>query len=141
MLIMTRHAMEDIFRIGKDAYPHEGCGFLLGTRDRDGGRVVGEVRKAENVNTVRAKDRFEIHPKEFLSVEKYAGLKGVEVLGFFHSHPDHPPRPSQFDRDMAWPQYSYLILSVQGGKEAGAQSWILDEDRLEFREEQLLIKE
>ncbi len=141
MLVMTREVMEDMSQMGKETYPYEGCGFLLGTHGTDGKKVVGEICRTENVNTIRARDRFEIDPKEFLRVEKYAGQKGQEVLGFFHSHPDHPPYPSQFDREMAWPLYSYLILSVRGGKEVSVRSWILDEESREFHEEEVLVSD
>ncbi len=131
--------MEDIIRVGKKAYPHEGCGFLLGSRGQDREAQVLRVREAQNTNADRPRDRFEIDPKEFMQVDRQAEKDGEEIVGFFHSHPDHPDRPSGFDREMAWPRYSYLIVSVMGGTEVSARSWVLAEDNGEFQEEELRV--
>lgn len=141
MLVVSPGAMKDIRRMGEEAYPNEGCGFLLGTRDGDGTKRVHMVRRAENANTDRSRDRFEIDPKEFFRTDRLAQRDGREILGFFHSHPDHPDRPSEFDREMAWPQYSYIIQSVVGGKHTSARSWVLDEKNREFYEEELETEE
>lgn len=78
------------------------------------------------------RNRFLIDPREQVRVEKDARARGLEVLGFYHSHPDHPARPSKYDREHAWPWYSYLILSVEKGEPADLTSWVLTEDRERF---------
>jgi len=140
MLIIPRNMMDELFQMGKEAYPNEGCGFLLGTLEADGEKRVQVLHRTTNINTSRPKDRFEIDPREFLLIEKEAKKDGREILGFFHSHPDHPANPSQFDSEMAWPNYSYLILSVLGGNEVAARSWIFDEESRKFFEEDIVIK-
>jgi len=132
--------MEELFQMGKEAYPNEGCGFLLGTLEAGGDKRVQVLHRTKNINTSRPKDRFEIDPKEFFLIEKQARKEGREILGFFHSHPDHPASPSQFDSEMAWSNYSYLILSVLGGNEVSAQSWIFDEESRNFFKEDIVIK-
>src|SRR6058998_2028134 len=97
------------------AYPEEGCGVLLG-------REVGEVREVErlialeNQRSESRGNRYLIAPEQFLAAEREARDRGLEVLGFFHSHPDHPPRPSAFDLEQAWPYYSYVIVSLERGR-------------------------
>ena len=82
-----------------------------------------------------------ISPQELLKGEKQAAARGLDVLGVFHSHPDHPNQPSEFDRQWALPWFSYLITSVNEGKSAGARSWRLSEDRKSFTEEEIQITE
>ncbi len=103
------------------AYPNEGCGVLVGKANK-----VLKSYRTENINLERSKDRYEIDPKELLRIEKEVALKGLDVVGFYHSHPDHPNLPSEFDRKMAWPDYAYIIVSVEGGMEISAKAWSLD---------------
>lgn len=118
------------------AYPEEGCGVLLG-RDRDGEREVVRVRALDNLRDDSRRNRYLIAPEQFLEAEREARAAGLDVVGFFHSHPDHPARPSGFDLEHAWPYYSYLIVSVVGGKVADSRSWRLREDRSAFDPEAL----
>jgi proteasome lid subunit RPN8/RPN11 len=119
--------LEEIRRHGEAAYPAECCGALVGRADGDGKEVV---RLAPAVNR-RTDDphRYLIAPDDLRRLE--AELKGesLEVVGYYHSHPDHPPRPSAFDTEHAWPWYSYLIVRVQQGRAADAASWVLDDER------------
>lgn len=117
-------------------YPEEGCGVLLG-RDQDGERRVERVVSIENVREDSRHNRYLISPEQFLQAEKEARSAGLDVIGFFHSHPDHPARPSQFDLDHAWPWYSYVIVSVQNGQIADTRSWRMLEDRSRFEEEHI----
>ncbi len=103
------------------AYPLEGCGFLLGLDGRE--REVREVIEARNGSGEDRRRRFAIAPEEFLAAEARARSAGLEVLGFYHSHPDHPARPSAHDAARAWPWYSYVIVSVGGGRAAEMTSW------------------
>jgi proteasome lid subunit RPN8/RPN11 len=116
------------------AYPEEGCGLMLG-RETPGVREVVRVMAFENQREDTRERRYLIAPEQFLAGEKAAREAGLDVLGIFHSHPDHPCRPSAFDLEHAWPYYSYVIVSVERGSVAGARSWRLREDRSGFDEE------
>lgn len=105
-------------------YPQETCGFLIG-RQRDGRVEVKAVASAHNLNTVRANDRFELDPEDFLRTDAAAHSTGLELVGIWHSHPDHPARPSAVDREFAWEGWSYLILSVGRDGIADLRSWRL----------------
>lgn len=120
------------------AYPEEGCGVLLG-READGDRDVERVIGFENVREDSRENRYLIAPGQFLAAEREARASGLDVIGFFHSHPDHPSRPSGFDLEHAWPWYSYLIVSVEGGAAKDARSWRLAEDRSRFEPEDLVL--
>lgn len=136
-LIMTEEQMEKVRRHCRRTYPHEGCGILLG-RPANGRKAVVDVLPTGNAREEGAQhNRYLIPPEDLLAGELKAEALGLEVIGFFHSHPDHPARPSEFDRDHAWPWYSYLILSVHGGKVSASRSWQLREDRSGFDEELL----
>lgn len=116
------------------AYPDEGCGFLVGAR-RERERLVEEVKPAPNTVEGARRTRFVIHPRELLRLEDALEGSGREILGFYHSHPDHPAAPSEFDREHAWPTYSYVVISVLAGKALHLTSWLLSEDRSGFEEE------
>jgi len=93
----------------------------------------------ENMNKDRASDRYEINPKELLQIEKEASLDRQEVLGFYHSHPDHPDQPSAFDRERAWAFYSYIIIAVQNGTEVSVKSWTFEDEKEPFGQEEVKI--
>ena len=118
-------------------YPNEACGALLG-RVNAADREVAEFRGMRNVITDRPWDRYALDPLEQLRVQKDAESRGLEIIGFAHSHPDHPPIPSRFDAEHAWSFYSYLVASVQNGMLRVARSWRLD-DAKAFQEESLEI--
>ena len=128
---------DEIINHARDAYPDECCGFLIGKAIRD--KRVWEVERGTNANTERSRDRYVIDPKEYNLVDKVARTQGLDILGFYHSHPDHPDRPSEFDRAEGHPGFSYIIVSVQGGKTVSARSWIFDKDDEPFREEKIKI--
>jgi proteasome lid subunit RPN8/RPN11 len=118
------------------AYPEEGCGVLVG-RDEGTERIVERVIPLDNRRDEERSRRYLIPPEELLGVERDAREAGLDVLGFFHSHPDHPARPSAFDLEHAWPYYSYLIVSVAQGRVAAAASWRLAPDRTRFEPESI----
>jgi proteasome lid subunit RPN8/RPN11 len=119
------------------AYPDEGCGILIGRSD-NGLKVVTEVMATGNAREEGAQhNRYLIPPEELLAGELRAEALGLEVIGYFHSHPDHPDRPSEFDRENAWPGYSYLITAVRGGEAKTTRAWRLREDRSAFEPENL----
>jgi proteasome lid subunit RPN8/RPN11 len=117
---------------GQETYPNECCGALIG---RDG--VVDETLALPNMTDEGPRRRFRVTPNDYRAAEKRAGEAGAELLGFYHSHPDHPARPSQYDLDHAWPFFSYVIVSVREGVSGDMTSWRLREDRSAFDEEQL----
>jgi proteasome lid subunit RPN8/RPN11 len=133
-LLLTRREDERIRAHLCRAYPDEGCGVLLG-RDGDGGREVVGIMPLENRLEESRHNRYVIAPQQFLTADRVAREAGLDVIGFFHSHPDHPPRPSAFDLKHAWPYYSYLIVSVVRGEAVEARSWRLTDDRSKFEEE------
>jgi proteasome lid subunit RPN8/RPN11 len=139
---------------GAREYPNECCGMLLGRAD-GAAKEVSEVVPLRNLrhDSARAqellpledpgreseKNRFLIDPQEQVHVERDARERGLDVLGYYHSHPDHPARPSNYDREHAWPWYSYVILSVEGGEAGEMTSWVLSEDRASFDAELLKL--
>ena len=116
-------------------YPNESCGALIGRVD-GGDHRVEEFRRMRNTITDRPWDRYALDPLEQLRVQKDAESRGLEIIGFAHSHPDHPPVPSRFDAEHAWSFYSYVVASVQKGMLREARSWRLD-DGGAFQEEPL----
>jgi proteasome lid subunit RPN8/RPN11 len=120
----------------ESGYPNEACGALIGRAGEDT-REVLEFRPMRNTITDRPWDRYALDPLEQLRVQKDADARGLEIIGFAHSHPDHPPRPSKFDQDHAWDFYSYIVASVQKGKLVEARSWRLN--GISFQEEELAV--
>jgi proteasome lid subunit RPN8/RPN11 len=117
-------------------YPEEGCGVLIG-RDEGAWRIVERVVESENRREGSRRDRYLIHPEALLVAEREARDQDLDVLGFYHSHPDHPALPSAFDLEHAWPYYSYLIVSVTEGRVAETRAWRLTADRTRFEPEPL----
>jgi proteasome lid subunit RPN8/RPN11 len=118
----------EVRRRGEQAYPAECCGALLGRMAE--GKAKAVVRLAPVVNR-RTDDphRYLIGSDDLRRLETEARAEGLEILGYYHSHPDHPPRPSAFDTEHAWPWYSYLIVRVEHGRAAEMASWVLDDER------------
>jgi proteasome lid subunit RPN8/RPN11 len=107
---IPRALVEAIRAHGTETYPHECCGFLVGRS----GEVL-ELARASNAREDSPENRYLIPPVEFVRVQKDADARGLDIVGFYHSQPDHPARPSAFDREHAWPGYAYLIVSVAKG--------------------------
>lgn len=120
--------LEEIRRHGESAYPAECCGALAGRVDREGAKDV--IRLAPAVNR-RTDDphRYLIAPDDLRRLELELRAEGLEIVGYYHSHPDHPARPSAYDAEHAWPWYSYLIVRIDRGSAADAASWVLDDER------------
>jgi proteasome lid subunit RPN8/RPN11 len=122
--------------LGEAAYPNEGCGIFLGVTG--GEAEVREVRLATNLREDRARDRYVMDPRDILKAERDAEALGLEVVGFWHTHPDHPARPSQYDADHAWGDYVYVIMAIHGGVQVDVTGWVLEsESPPVFREESL----
>src|SRR5687767_8184581 len=123
---------------GVRAYPAECCGIMFGREDLSH-RIVERVRSTENVFEASEQGRrFSIDPLELMRAERDAAGAGQLVLGFYHSHPDHPARPSDFDRSRAWPFYSYVIVSIQSGAAVDMTSWVLDDANGAFQRQQIV---
>jgi proteasome lid subunit RPN8/RPN11 len=120
--------LEQIRRHGEAAYPAECCGAMLGKTDQDGFKEVARLAPAVNRRTDDP-HRYLITPDDLRRLEVEARTEGLEIVGYYHSHPDHPARPSAFDTEHAWPWYSYLIVRVDRGSGAEAASWVLDDER------------
>lgn len=120
------------------AYPHECCGALLG-RDAGGEREVLELVPLANQREDSPRNRFQITAEDVLRAEKKAAEKNLDLIGWYHSHPDHPAIPSEFDREHAWPWYSYIIISVSAGKPAEMNSWRLADDRSNYSSEDVEV--
>lgn len=138
MLILSLNHLQQIKRQAEEGYPYEICGFMIGKIDyKDNIRQVFEVVQVENQNKERANDRFEISPQDYLKVENYADLKKLQIVGIYHSHPDHPDRPSQTDLMFALEDLSYVIVSVNRANAESFRSWQLIDGR--FEEEEVKI--
>jgi proteasome lid subunit RPN8/RPN11 len=122
---------------GREAFPHECCGALLGTLLGRDGRVH-EAFALPNTTEDGPRRRFLVRPDDYRAAETRARETGLELLGFYHSHPDHPARPSQYDLDHAWPSFSYVILSVMAGEDKVLTSWRLKDDRSAFDAEDVI---
>ncbi|HEX6106675.1 MAG TPA: M67 family metallopeptidase [Gemmatimonadales bacterium] len=124
---LSNSLLDEIRRHGERAYPAECCGALVG-RIAEGVKEI--VRLAPAVNR-RTDDphRYLIAPDDLRRLETEIRRESLEVVGYYHSHPDHPARPSAFDTEHAWPWYSYLIVRIDRGRAADAASWVLDDER------------
>jgi proteasome lid subunit RPN8/RPN11 len=127
-----------IRRHGEETFPHECCGALIGWRAGDGSdRAETRVSTAvplPNTTEEGPRRRFLVRPSDYRSAEQRASELGAELLGFYHSHPDAPARPSQFDLDHAWPTFAYVIVSVMAGTARAMTVWFLKDDRSSFDE-------
>ncbi len=132
--------MQQIWKHGEAAYPEEGAGFLLGN-GAEPRRVTAILALSNSREDGARHNRYLITAQDMLRSEQEAARLGLDVVGVFHSHPDHPNRPSEFDREWALPWFSYVITSVQGGRAVESRSWRLLEDRSAFLEEQIVVRE
>ena len=114
----------------RDGYPHEVCGLLVGSSGAEA-TTVSRVTRARNLAVERLRDRYTLDPEHFLAVDSVARESGMEVVGVWHTHPDHPPRPSSTDREAAWECFSYLILAVNADGVADITAWRLRRGRFD----------
>ena len=137
MIKVPEKQLSEIREHGVRDYPYECCGLLLGRFGADG-KVVTETYPISNAREESAKrNRFLITPEELMKGERYARSRDLEVVGFYHSHPDSPAVPSKYDLEHAWPTYSYIIVSTQEGGTTDLFSWEQEDDRSRFNEEKL----
>ena len=136
--LSTQHRTE-IAAHGERDYPFECCGLLLGRFAENGVKVLDEIYAISNAREEAAKrNRFLIRPAELLQGEQYAAAKSLDIIGFYHSYPDHPAVPSQYDLEHAWPTYSYIVVAVREGQAEALRSWEMETDRSRFNEEEIL---
>ena len=121
---IAQHALE--------IYPREACGILLSHSENP--RHIRKVYPTKNVSLEDQATRYMVDPLEFLEADKWAEEQGLDICGFYHSHPDHPSAPSEYDRKMAWEGYLYLIISITDGKFAEARGWIYNSEEEHFKE-------
>jgi proteasome lid subunit RPN8/RPN11 len=129
-------AIEAIQAHGADGYPNEICGFMLGPK---GDGEVTEVRPARNIIVERSRDRYEIDPRDHIRTQREADAAGLDIVGYYHSHPDHPAQPSRFDTERAWAGYIYVIVSIQDGQPVDANAFVAEQDGGPFRPEPLVL--
>jgi proteasome lid subunit RPN8/RPN11 len=143
-LWISGHLAERIRAHGAEAYPHECCGALLGrdseATDQNVMREVLALLPLVNRRDDSPRNRFSVTAEDVLDADRAAQKQGLEVIGWYHSHPDHPARPSQYDQDHAWPWYSYVIISIENGSPQEMTSWRLNDDRRAFSPEGIEIR-
>ena len=137
-LKINSETAESIRAHGAAGYPHEICGALLG-RESGEGREVAAIFPLPNQREDSPQNRFVIAPLDVLRADAAAREQKLDLVGWYHSHPDHPARPSEFDREHAWPWYSYIILSVAECRPREMTSWRLRDDRSGYDEEAIEI--
>jgi proteasome lid subunit RPN8/RPN11 len=136
-LFLSQEDRDAIRSHGEESFPNECCGLLLG-RIRDRSKTVVRILRLENERQDSRHNRFLITPETLLKADRDARFRGLDVVGFYHSHPNAPARPSEFDREHAWPTYSYIIVSVVDGVSRDITSWTLADDRGRFDPEEIV---
>jgi proteasome lid subunit RPN8/RPN11 len=140
-----RSAYLGMARDAESGYPHEVCGVMIGQKDtvthfRKCANLVADesvetaFKETGNIDSKRLKDRYELDPRSYIEADSWARENGLEILGIYHSHPDHPSVPSETDRQVASPGWAYIIFSVSRGKLADARIWYIDEQDFQFQE-------
>src|SRR5215813_8530014 len=132
MIKIPASTLRQIYDHTEASYPNECCGLMIGTTDQARNHTVHAFRTCKNLNKERARDRYLMDPLDHLRAQQEFENGPWEIIGIYHSHPDHPSLPSQTDTDGAYEGYSYVIISVQKGTVASAQSWVLQETEKKF---------
>ena len=130
--------VEHIHDHAKEAYPEECAGAIIGM-DTGDMKIVVDVWRAKNTHDEDRGRRFLIEPLQIKEFEERTQERDMDLLGFYHSHPDHPAEPSEYDREHAWPYYSYVIASVGKDKVKDMRSWVLKDDRSDYDEEAIVF--
>lgn len=147
MLVISADLVARMHAHLEAGYPHEACGILIGEGSASGvesQKAVKDLVAVPNVWSLESeheglRNRYLISPDDMARADRAAGKRGLDIVGFFHSHPDHPSRPSETDRENAWPNVSYVIVSVQQGRATTMNSWVLRDDREQFDEEAVIL--
>lgn len=130
MLVLPPEIRAEIEGWIRAGYPEETCGLLVG-KGRSGRTETSRATLARNLNRERARDRYELDPADFMAADLAARESGLEIVGVWHSHPDHPAEPSETDRAAAWEGWSYLIVEVTRSGIAAVRSWRLSAQRFD----------
>lgn len=149
-MIVTALQLQQIKSHAELIYPNECCGLLLGKITPEGSFLI-EVQETENswtdeiredlfIQTGTTRDRFYIAPKVLLQVQKQTRARQLVIIGVYHSHPDHLAIPSAMDQEIAWPEYSYMIVALNQGKVTDIKCWKLDQDH-QFQSEEIVLTE
>jgi proteasome lid subunit RPN8/RPN11 len=139
MVYLTEEHIKQIEAHGERTFPYE-CGGMLIGRFEAGKKTVVELLPMENaMSEAEQHNRVLILPKDVLRAERFAREKKLDVVGYYHSHPDHPAVPSQFDLDHALPVWTYIIVSVENGTAVDVRAWEMENDRSRFNEEEILF--
>lgn len=139
MLRLSRAHLEQILKHAEESYPSECCGIIVGTPGEV--KEASEVYRGRNAVVERARDRYELDPRDIIEAQRRARQASLDIIGYYHSHPDHPARPSQYDTERAWPGYSYIVVSVAGGRAEAANSWVYNESTRAFEQEELVLRD
>jgi proteasome lid subunit RPN8/RPN11 len=145
MLTISGDLLKQMRAYLEAGYPCEACGILIGKDATDGGRVVHDLVRVPNAWQVTSEretlhNRFLIAPDDYVRADREAGERGLDVIGFFHSHPDCPSRPSETDRAFAMPYTAFVIVRVDNGHATTTNSWVLRDDRSAFDEEEVKLE-
>jgi len=136
VVAISQQTLDKIIEHSESGYPHEVCGVLIGKNNS-----ITEYKICNNLTTQRSHDRYELDPSSFNDADKWARSEGLEILGIYHTHPDHPSKPSELDRERAWPNWYYIILSIQKGKFDNFRTWALEDFNSNFIEHKIEIKD
>lgn len=140
-VVLTSLLLSMIQEHGERCYPEEGAGVIIGTTERESRTATDIIPIVNSSDSSERHHRYLIAPREILAAEMKAEELDREVIGIFHSHPDHPAEPSEVDKQWALPWYSYIITAVEDGKGTVSRAWRLTEDRTRFHEEEITILE
>ena len=136
-MIAPKSVTDAIRAHGAEAYPEEGCGFLLGAVE-DGTNVVRAIRRVDNRQDENRERRYLITPADYREAQREAAAEDLDIVGFYHSHPDHPAEPSETDLEQAtFPGYTYVIVAVHDGTPTDLTAWTLAPDRSRFEREEI----
>jgi proteasome lid subunit RPN8/RPN11 len=137
-LVLRRQQVDEIRQHGARAYPNECCGALLGVGGESGEKIVRVLVPLDNRREGEAaRTRFLLAADDYRTAERAAREQRLEIVGFYHSHPDHPAKPSAYDQEHAWPWYSYVVVRVARGAPQEITSWVLADDRSHFLPEEI----
>ncbi|MCS7117822.1 MAG: M67 family metallopeptidase [Thaumarchaeota archaeon] len=139
MLRLRREHLDEIRSHVSSVYPEEGCGLLVG-RVVNGVREVGRIVPMKNVYNGSRRNRYSIDPLEYVKVENEASGRNEVVLGVYHSHPDYPAVPSNYDLEHAVPEFTYVIVSISGKEVRGISAWRLNDVLRQFEVEDMSIE-
>lgn len=137
---LTTELQQQIIQQMEATFPNEGGGFLLGTRDGDTVTIVGVIQIENTFETEEQYHRYAMKPENWMEMEDEADERGLSLVGYYHSHPNSPAIPSEYDRVHALPNFAYIITSVMEGKAAEMLLWELDADRSKFHPRELMVE-